>query len=196
MNSRDLFYVRYLQSGLLTADKKFFLNIINIERELFSFYPRMEEPSIAKIKLRWFYEEVVNLNGRNHVLSNFENLEKISPQIIKLINIYDKIIDDIIINNGQNQISIFKEFNQNFNMLFDICDVKFKTSYLFQLIYFFYINNVNNVNIKNLVKGLLTKTPDIDLFEYTFLKLFFNNKKKKITKIFYMLNLFRYYISK
>jgi len=169
---------------------------MNIEKELFSFFPRMEEPSIVKIKLRWFYEEVINLNDRNYVLSNFENLDKISPQIIKLINIYDKIIDDISLNNGQNQIFIFKKFNQNFNMLFDICGVKFKTSYLFQLIYFFYVNNVNNVDIKNLVRDLLTKTTDIDLFEYTFLKLFLNNKKKKITKIFYMLNLFRYYISK
>ena len=81
-------------------------------------------------------------------------------------------------------------------MLFDLCEVKFKTSYLFQLIYFFYINNIENENINNTIKDLLIKTTDMDLFEYTFLKLFFNNRKKKITKIFYMLNLFRYYISK
>lgn len=196
MNSRNLFYVRYLQSGLLTTDKKVFFNIMNIEKELFSFYPKVEEPSIVKIKLRWLYEEVVNLNKRNYLLSDFENLDKISPQIIQLINIYDKIIDDINLNNGQNQISLFKNLNKNFNILFDICDVKFKTSYLFQLIFFIYINNVDNENIKNLLKDLLIKTTDIDLFEYTFLKLFLNNRKKKITKIFYMLNLFRYYISK
>ena len=169
---------------------------MNIEKELFSFYPKVEEPSIVKIKLRWLYEEVVNLNKRNYLLSDFENLDKISPQIIQLINIYDKIIDDINLNNGQNQISLFKNLNKNFNILFDICDVKFKTSYLFQLIFFIYINNVDNENIKNLLKDLLIKTTDIDLFEYTFLKLFLNNRKKKITKIFYMLNLFRYYISK
>ena len=195
MNSRNLFYVRYLQSGLITADKKIFLNIMNIEKVLFNFYPKVEEPSIVKIKLRWFYDEVVNSNKRNYLLSDFENLDKISPQIIELINIYDKILDDINLNNGQNQISLFKNVNIKFNMIFDICNVKFKTSYLFQLIYFLYINNVDNENIKNLVKDLLTKTNEIDLFEYTFLKLFFN-RKKKITKIFYMLNLFRYYISK
>ena len=195
MNSRDLFYVRYLQSGLIT-DKKFFFNIMNIEKELFSFYPKLEESYIVKIKLRWFHGEVLNLNKRNHVLSDFENLDKISPQIIKLINVYDKIIDDINLNNGQNQISLFKNLNKNFNILFDICNVKFKTSYLFQLIYFFYINSINNENIKNVVKDLLNKTNDLDLFEHTFLKLYLNNKKKRITKIFYMLNLFRYYISK
>lgn len=196
MNSRDLFYVRYLQSGLQTTDKKNFINILNIEKELFSFYPQEEEPNIAKIKLRWFYEEVVNLNKSNYMLRDFENLDKISPQIIKLINIFDNIIDDINFNNGENQIPLFKNFNKNFNKLFDICNVKFKTSYLFQLIYFFYINSVKNENIKNLVKGLLVKSNNLDLFEYTFLKLFFKNRKKKITKIFYMLNLFRYYIVK
>ena len=169
---------------------------MNIEKELFSFYPKLEESYIVKIKLRWFHDEVLNLNKRTHVLSDFENLDKISPQIIKLINVYDKIIDDINLNNGQNQISLFKNLNKNFNILFDICNVKFKTSYLFQLIYFFYINSINNENIKNVVKDLLNKTNDLDLFEYTFLKLYLNNKKKRITKIFYMLNLFRYYILK
>ena len=111
MNSRDLFYVRYLQSGLIT-DKKFFFNILNIEKELFSFYPKLEESYIVKIKLRWFHDEVLNLNKRNHVLSDFENLDKISPQIIKLINVYDKIIDDINLNNGQNQITLFKNLNK------------------------------------------------------------------------------------
>ena len=75
MNSRNLFYVRYLQLRTLNVRNKELYALFFFEKELFRYYPKTEEKILSKIKLKWLFEEISKKNRNNFILKNFNDSE-------------------------------------------------------------------------------------------------------------------------
>ena len=192
MNSRDLFYVRYLQLKTLNVWKQDIFALFVFEKELFKYYPKTEEKLLSKIKLKWLYEETKNKNRNNFILKNFNDLEFIYTNIEKLLVLYDEIIDKDLDNN---LITKFKQFNEMFNGFIKYFDLNFSTSYIFQIIYLIYDNElaISNSTYSILISHFHKNYIKIKRVEKVFISLFLDMypKKKKISKKRYL-----YYILK
>ena len=95
MNSRNLFYVRYLQLKTLDVRNKELFALFVFEKELFRYYPKIEEKILSKIKLKWLFEEISKKNRNNFILKNFNDSEIVYKNIKNLLAIFDKIIDKL-----------------------------------------------------------------------------------------------------
>ena len=192
MNSRDLFYVRYLQLKTSNMRKQDLFALFVFEKELFKYYPKTEEKLLSKIKLKWLYEETKNKNRNNFILKNFNDLEFIYTNIEKLLVLYDEIIDKDLDNN---LITKFKQFNEMFNGFIKYFDLNFSTSYIFQIIYLIYDNElaISNSTYSILISHFHKNYIKIKRVEKVFISLFLDMypKKKKISKKRYL-----YYILK
>ena len=192
MNSRDLFYVRYLQLKTSNMRKQDLFALFVFEKELFKYYPKTEEKLLSKIKLKWLYEETKNKNRNNFILKNFNDLEFIYTNIEKLLVLYDEIIDKDLDNN---LITKFKQFNEMFNGFIKYLDLNFSTSYIFQIIYLIYDNElaISNSTYSILISHFHKNYIKIKRVEKVFISLFLDMypKKKKISKKRYL-----YYILK
>ena len=192
MNSRDLFYVRYLQLKTSNVRKQDLFALFVFEKELFKYYPKTEEKLLSKIKLKWLYEETKNKNRNNFILKNFNDLEFIYTNIEKLLVLYDEIIDKDLDNN---LITKFKQFNEMFNGFIKNLDLNFSTSYIFQIIYLIYDNElaISNSTYSILISHFHKNYIKIKRVEKVFISLFLDMypKKKKISKKRYL-----YYILK
>lgn len=162
------------------------------EKELFKYYPKTEEKLLSKIKLKWLYEETKNKNRNNFILKNFNDLEFIYTNIEKLLVLYDEIIDKDLDNN---LITKFKQFNEMFNGFIKYLDLNFSTSYIFQIIYLIYDNElaISNSTYSILISHFHKNYIKIKRVEKVFISLFLDMypKKKKISKKRYL-----YYILK
>lgn len=192
MNSRDLFYVRYLQLKTSNMRKQDLFALFVFEKELFKYYPKTEEKLLSKIKLKWLYEETKNKNRNNFILKNFNDLEFIYTNIEKLLVLYDEIIDKDLDNN---LITKFKQFNEMFNGFIKYLDLNFSTSYIFQIIYLIYDNElaISNSTYSILISHFHKNYIKIKRVEKVFISLFLDMypKKKKISKkryLYYILN--------
>ena len=194
VNSRDLFYVRYLQLKTSNVRKQDLFALFVFEKELFKYYPKTEEKILSKIKLKWLYEETKNKNRDNFILKNFKDLEFIYKNIKKLLVLYDEIIDRDIDNN---LIIIFKQFNEMFNGFIKNCDMNFSTSYIFQIIYMIYDNElaISNSTCDILKSHFHKNYNKIERVERVFISLFLEiyPKKKKISKKKYLYYILRSY---
>lgn len=192
MNSRNLFYVRYLQLRTLNVRKKELFALFVFEKELFKYYPKTEEKILSKIKLKWLFEEITKKNRNNFILKNFNDSEIIYKNIKNLLAIFDKIIDK---KPNQTLISEFKRFNMVFNNFIKEIDSNFSTSYIFQIIFMIYVNElvITNSIYKVLTNDFNKNYSNIKRVERVFISLFLEiyPKKKKITKKRYL-----YYILK
>ena len=192
MNSRDLFYVRYLQLRTSNMRKQDLFALFVFEKELFKYFPKTEEKLLSKIKLKWLYEETKNKNRNNFILKNFNDLEFIYTNIEKLLVLYDEIIDKDLDNN---LITKFKQFNEMFNGFIKYFDLNFSTSYIFQIIYLIYDNElaISNSTYSILISHFHKNYIKIKRVEKVFISLFLDMypKKKKISKKRYL-----YYILK
>ena len=192
VNSRDLFYVRYLQLRTSNVRKQDLFALFVFEKELFKYYPKTEEKILSKIKLKWLYEETKNKNRNNFILKNFNDLEFVYKNIKNLLVLYDEIIDKKLNNN---LITKFKEFNEMFNGFVKCFDLNFSTSYIFQIIYIIYDNELVISDSKyDILKSHFHKNYNkIKRVERVFISLFLEiyPKKKKISK-----KRFLYYILK
>jgi len=191
VNSRDLFYVRYLQLRTLIVRKQELLAIFVFEKELFKYYPKTEEKILSKIKLKWLFEEIRKKNRNIFILKNFNDLDLNYKNIMNLLVLYDKIIDK---NLNYNLISKFKQFNKVFNAFINEFDSNFSTSYIFQIIYMIYDNElvISNSTYDILIEDFHKNYNSIRRVERVFISLFLENyPKKKITKKKYL-----YYILK
>ena len=128
MNSRNLFYVRYLQLKTLDVRNKELFALFVFEKELFRYYPKIEEKILSKIKLKWLFEEISKKNRNNFILKNFNDSEIVYKNIKNLLAIFDKIIDK---KPNQTLISEFKQFNRVFNKFIKEINSNFSTSYIF-----------------------------------------------------------------
>jgi len=192
VNSRNLFYVRYLQLRTLNVRKKELFALFVFEKELFKYYPKTEEKILSKIKLKWLFEEITKKNRNNFILKNFNDSEIIYKNIKNLLAIFDKIIDK---KPNQTLISEFKRFNMVFNNFIKEIDSNFSTSYIFQIIFMIYVNElvITNSIYKVLTNDFNKNYSNIKRVERVFISLFLEiyPKKKKITKKRYL-----YYILK
>ena len=192
VNSRDLFYVRYLQLRTSNVRKQDLFALFIFEKELFKYYPKTEEKILSKIKLKWLYEETKNKNRNNFILKNFNDLEFIYKNIKKLLVLYDEIIDKDLDNN---LITKFIQFNETFNEFIKCFDLNFSTSYIFQIIYMIYDNElvISNSTYDILINHFHKNYIKIKRVERVFISLFLEiyPKKKKISK-----KRFLYYILK
>ena len=192
MNSRNLFYVRYLQLKTLDVRNKELFALFVFEKELFRYYPKIEEKILSKIKLKWLFEEISKKNRNNFILKNFNDLEIVYKNIKNLLAIFDKIIDK---KPNHTLISEFKQFNTVFNKFIKEIDSNFSTSYIFQIIYMIYDNElvITNSTYEVLINDFNKNYSNIKRVERVFISLFLEiyPKKKKITKKRYL-----YYILK
>ena len=178
VNSRDLFYVRYLQLRTSNVRKQDLFALFVFEKELFKYYPKTEEKILSKIKLKWLYEETKNKNRNNFILKNFNDLEFIYKNIKKLLVLYDEIIDKDLDNN---LITKFKQFNETFNGFIKCFDLNFSTSYIFQVIYMIYDNElvISNSTYDILINHFHKNYIKIKRVERVFISLFLENISKK-----------------
>ena len=192
MNSRNLFYVRYLQLKTLDVRDKELFALFVFEKELFRYYPKIEEKILSKIKLKWLFEEISKKNRNNFILKNFNDSEIVYKNIKNLLAIFDKIIDK---KPNQTLISEFKQFNRVFNKFIKEIDSNFSTSYIFQIIYMIYDNElvITNSTYEVLINDFNKNYSNIKRVERVFISLFLEiyPPQKKITKKRYL-----YYILK
>ena len=183
VNSRDLFYVRYLQLKTSNVRKQDLFALFVFEKELFKYYPKTEEKILSKIKLKWLHEEIKNKNRNNFILKNFNDLEFVYKNIKNLLILYDEIIDNDLDNN---LITKFKQFNEMFNGFIKCFDLNFSTSYIFQIIYMIYDNElvISNSTYDILISHFHKNHKKIKRVEKVFIRLFLEiyPKKKKISK--------------
>lgn len=191
VNSSDLFYVRYLQLRITNVKKQELFALFILEKELFKYFPKTEEKILSKIKLKWLYEEISKKNKNNHILKNFNDLDLQYKNIKKLIMLYEKVINEEINNKF---ITEFKQFNKAFNKLLKEYKSNFCTSYIFQIIYMIYHNEliISKSTNDRLLEQFHKNYENILRVERVFISLFFKiyPKKKKITKrryLFYIL---------
>ena len=190
-------YFRYLQLQLSNYDKKDEIALIFLfEIELYKIYNSTLEPILKKIKYQWLIDEIHKEKSNYFLVKNLHlRLDKlnITSHLIEIINNFqfldEKIEDKKLVD------KFFKEFNSQFNFLikriyFSKKD-EFFSSYEFQVVLFFYTikkydyffekSYFINLNVEN-------------IFEKTFINLFFNKKRyihKPITKLSFLINLIK-----
>ncbi len=189
MNSRNLFYVRNLQSKFYFRKNQIVKSLFFLENYLFSLTKQTEEEFIVKIKIKWIYDQISQGKFSNEITKNLIELndKKILHKILNLVELYSDII---CINDEINLIEKFKTFSNKFNNLLSLSKSKdFQTSYLFQLIQLVYKNSLN-INYDLLEEYFLdTNKSSIDIFESVFIEIFLKKKKLKITKSYYLFKL-------
>lgn len=193
MNSRNLFYVRYLQLRTLNVRNKELFALFVFEKELFRYYPKTEEKILSKIKLKWLFEEISKKNRNNFILKNFNDSEIVYKNIKNLLAIFDKIIDK---KPNHTLISEFKQFNRVFNKFIKEINSNFSTSYIFQIIYMIYENElvIGNSTHNVLLKHFNENFDNMKRTERVFVSLFFEKYPKKISKKRYLYNILKSYL--
>lgn len=194
MNSRDLFYVRYLQLRIINVKREELYALFILEKELFKYFPKTDEKILSKIKLKWLFEEISKKNKNNYILKNFKGLDFQYNNIKKLIMTYDKIINSELDNTF---ITKFKKFNKIFNTFIKEFKSTFCTSYIFQIIYMVYDNElvISKTTYNKLIDEFNNNYKNIRRAERVFIDLFFDiyPQKKKITKRSYLFHILKSY---
>lgn len=193
MNSRNLFYIRYLQLRYNESKKPLTQALFFLEKSLFDFAKNVNEDLIVQIKLKWLIEEIKKENLNNPIVKNFDFSvnSKLKMGLINLINQFSKIL------NSKTEFCLmneFKKFNNEFNLILENgCEKKIKTSYFFQTMFFVYdckLNKKFNIFFLEDLFKLMEKNK-FDKFELSFLECFFEKKNIKAYKVKKMHILFK-----
>lgn len=200
-------YFRFLQlSSLKLENKDEIALIFLLESELFKIFYSTEEIILRKIRYQWLKDEFNNKNTKFKLLIELVQLDKkydIKDDFNKILSLF-QIIDNKI-HFLEDCVNFFESFNFLFRKLIGkvalISDFSNKTSFLFQLSYFFYLNRTNNLYSHDIFFKLYTKKlkKDYDLFEKIFIESYIKNLKsgqKKIKKLNFIFNLILGMVSK
>ena len=194
-NSRDLFFVRKIQVNFYFKKNKIVQSLFFLENMLFKTYTVKNEVFLSNIKLRWLFDQLSKSNKINKPLSNLKPLidnKKIKKCLFNLLEDFSKITN---FTDKKKFLQNFKKFNSTFNKIMNLADEKFTTSYEFQILNFFYVSEINEIN--NYKEFLFKTKKNIDIAESVFIEFFLKKcNLTKVSKLKYLFNLLKELIKK
>ena len=194
-NSRDLFFVRKIQVNFYFKKNKIVQSLFFLENMLFKTYTVKNEVFLSNIKLKWLFDQLSKPSQINKSLSNLKPLidnKKTKKCLLNLLEDFSKITN---FTDKKNFLQSFKKFNSTFNKIMNLSDEKFTTSYEFQILNFFYVSEINEIN--NYKEFLFKTKKNIDIAESVFIEFFFKKcNLTKVSKFKYLFNLLKELIKK
>ena len=196
-NSRNLFIVRKIQIGFYFKKNMVIQSLFFLEYILFKTYTVKNEVFLADIKLKWLYEQLTKSDQLDKSLYNLKPLiqnNKSKKYLLNLLSDFSGIID---FSDKKEFFQNFKKFNCNFNKILNLFNKNFITSYKFQILYYFYVNEINQ--IKDYNELFLKSEKKIDLAESVFIEIFLKKctfNATKISKFKYLFYLLKELIKK
>ena len=179
INSRDLFFVRKIQINFYFKKNKIVQSLFFLENLLFKTFVVKNEVFLSNIKLKWLFEQVTKPEEIDKSLSNLKPLidnKKIKKYLLYLLQDFSKVNN---FSDKKNFIKTFKKFNSTFNKIINLTNEKFSTSWEFQILNFFYVSKINEIQK---YKKILFKTKKkVDVAEDVFIAFFL--KKYNLTKV-------------
>ena len=194
-NSRDLFFVRKIQVNFYFKKNKIVQSLFLLENMLFKTYTVKNEVFLSNIKLKWLFDQLLTPSEIDKSLSNLKPLidnKKTKKCLLDLLEDFSKITN---FTDKKNFLQSFKKFNSTFNKIMNLANEKFTTSYEFQILNFFYVSEINEIN--NYKEFLFKTKKNIDIAEIVFID-FFRKKCNltKVSKFKYLFNLLKELIKK
>ena len=180
-NSRNLFFVRKVQTSFYFKKNMVIQSLFFLEYMLFKAYTVKNEPFLANIKLKWLIDQVSKTDEMDKSLYNLKPLtdnKKTKKYLLNLLNDFSKIIN---FSENKDFLENFKKFNFNFNKIINLLNINLTTSCKFQVLYFFYVNKFNQ--IKNYKEFISKPEKKIDKAESVFIEIFLKKCSLNITKI-------------
>ena len=194
-NSRDLFFVRKIQVNFYFKKNKVVQSLFFLENMLFKTYTVKNEVFLSNIKLKWLFDQLSKSNEINKSLSNLKPLidnKKTKKYLLNLLEDFSKITN---FTDKKNFLQSFKKFNSSFNKIMILANENFTTSYEFQILNFFYVSEINEIN--NYKELLFKVKKNIDIAEIVFIEFFLKKCNLiKVSKFKYLFNLLKKLIKK
>ena len=194
-NSRDLFFVRKIQVNFYFKKNKIVQSLFFLENMLFKTYTVKNEVFLSNIKLKWLFDQLSKPSQINKSLSNLKPLidnKKTKKCLLNLLEDFSKITN---FTDKKNFLQSFKKFNSTFNKIMNLSDEKFTTSYEFQILNFFYVSEINEIN--NYKEFLFKTKKNIDIAESVFIEFFLKKcNLTRVSKLKYLFNLLKELIKK
>ena len=179
INSRDLFFVRKIQINFYFKKNKIVQSLFFLENLLFKTFVVKNEVFLSNIKLKWLFDQVTKPEEIDKSLSNLKPLidnKKTKKYLLNLLQDFSNVNN---FSDKKNFIKTFKKFNSTFNKIINLTNEKFSTSWEFQILNFFYVSKINEIQK---YKRFLFKTKKkIDVAENVFIEFFL--KKCNLTKV-------------
>ena len=189
-NSRDLFFVRKIQVNFYFKKNKVVQSLFFLENMLFKTYTVKNEVFLSNIKLKWLFDQLSKSNEINKSLSNLKPLidnKKTKKYLLNLLEDFSKITN---FTDKKNFLQSFKKFNSSFNKIMILANENFTTSYEFQILNFFYVSEINEIN--NYKELLFKVKKNIDIAEIVFIEFFLKKCNLiKVSKFKYLFNLLK-----
>ena len=179
INSRDLFFVRKIQINFYFKKNKIVQSLFFLENLLFKTFVVKNEVFLSNIKLKWLFEQVTKPEEIDKSLSNLKPLidnKKTKKYLLNLLQDFSNINN---FSDKKNFIKTFKKFNSTFNKIINLTNEKFSTSWEFQILNFFYVSKINE--IQKYRKILFKTKKKFDVAENVFIAFF--KKKCNLTKV-------------
>jgi hypothetical protein len=198
VNSRNLFYIRYLQRKFYFSRNKLVLGLFSLEEYLFDNFKSNEEIPLSKLKQKWIFDNISEGDFSNEITSKLKVFNDKSHKN-KILDLIETFIQFPEISDQKKFIKSIKSFNSKFNNLLKSFNVDFfETSYLFQLTQLIYRKNLNIQCTQDDLCFEVKRKP-LDLFELVFIEIFLKQyirKEFKITKSYYLAKLLLKFIYK
>ena len=179
INSRDLFFVRKIQINFYFKKNKTVQSLFFLENLLFKTFVVKNEVFLSNIKLKWLFDQVTKPEEIDKSLSNLKPLidnKKTKKYLLNLLQDFSNVNN---FSDKENFIKTFKKFNSTFNKIINLTNEKFSTSWEFQILNFFYVSKINEIQK---YKRILFKTKKkVDVAENVFIEFFL--KKCNLTKV-------------
>ena len=179
INSRDLFFVRKIQINFYFKKNKIVQSLFFLENLLFKTFVVKNEVFLSNIKLKWLFDQVTKPEEIDKSLSNLKPLidnKKTKKYLLNLLQDFSNVNN---FSDKENFIKTFKKFNSTFNKIINLTNEKFSTSWEFQILNFFYVSKINEIQK---YKKILFKTKKkVDVAEDVFIAFFL--KKYNLTKV-------------
>ena len=134
--SRDLFYIRKIQSKIYFKNGLNIQYLFQIEKILFQSFSQNTEIPFSNLKLKWIYEQIDNGKA---FMKGIEISDVLKEKVFKenLLILIDNFSEILISKNNNDFIHHFIKFNQAFNLICKLNNKKFSTSCQFQILMFF-----------------------------------------------------------
>jgi len=179
INSRDLFFVRKIQINFYFKKNKIVQSLFFLENLLFKTFVVKNEVFLSNIKLKWLFDQVTKPEEIDKSLSNLKPLidnKKTKKYLLNLLQDFSNVNN---FSDKENFIKTFKKFNSTFNKIINLTNEKFSTSWEFQILNFFYVSKINE--IQKYRKILFKTKKKFDVAENVFIAFFL--KKCNLTKV-------------
>ena len=179
INSRDLFFVRKIQINFYFKKNKIVQSLFFLENLLFKTFVVKNEVFLSNIKLKWLFDQVTKPEEIDKSLSNLKPLidnKKTKKYLLNLLQDFSNVNN---FSDKKNFIKTFKKFNSTFNKIINLTNEKFSTSWEFQILNFFYVSKINE--IQKYRKILFKTKKKFDVAENVFIAFFL--KKYNLTKV-------------